>query len=57
MRKLSTFGNAAWPDGAVGRRVRLRTLVGTGILAVTGFIGLFVPAVGAAGCERLAVMG
>ncbi len=44
MRKLSTFGNAAWPDGAVGRRVRLRTLVGTGILAVTGFIGVAGPA-------------
>src|SRR5262245_56200105 len=44
MRKLSTFGNTAWPDGVVGRRARLRTLVGTGILALTGLIGVAGPA-------------
>jgi hypothetical protein len=44
MRKLVTSARTASPEGVVGRRARLRTLVGAGILALAGLVGMAVPA-------------
>ena len=44
MRKLVTFGKTASPEGVVGRRARLRALVGASILALAGLVGMAVPA-------------
>jgi hypothetical protein len=44
MRKLGTFGETASPEGVVGRRARLRALVGAGILALAGLVWTAVPA-------------
>jgi hypothetical protein len=44
MRKLVTSGKTASPEGVVGPRARLRALVGAGILALAGLVGMAVPA-------------
>ena len=44
MRTLVTSGKTASPEGVVGPRARLRALVGAGILALAGLVGMAVPA-------------
>jgi hypothetical protein len=44
MRKLVTSARTDSPEGVVGRRARLRALVGAGILALAGLVGIAVPA-------------
>jgi hypothetical protein len=44
MRKLVTSARTASPEGVVGPRARLRALLGAGILALAGLVGMAVPA-------------
>jgi hypothetical protein len=44
MRKLVTSARTASPEGVVGPRARLRALVGAGILALAGLVGMAMPA-------------
>jgi hypothetical protein len=44
MHTLVTSARTASPEGVVGPRARLRALVGAGILALAGLVGMAVPA-------------